>query len=71
MYIYLDRTSKIIIDNVLKSLDLEEKDFVEIIKGDECIKTNDLIELIENLVYKNDYLEEKLEDIKDGKGIQV
>ena len=66
MYIYLTRTTKKIIESGLKTLNLEPKDYIEVIKEEECIKTDDLIELIENLNYRVEYLEEKMEDTKNG-----
>lgn len=66
MYIYLTRTTKKIVESGLKTLNLEPKDYIEVIKEEECIKTDDLIELIENLNYRVEYLEEKMEDTKNG-----
>lgn len=66
MYIYLSKVNKTIIENCLKTLDLKIKDYIEIIKEEECISTDNLIELLENMNYKIDYLEERIEDIKDG-----
>lgn len=69
MYIYLKKIDKTIIENALKSLDLKPEDYIEIIKEEECISTDNLIELIENMNYKLDYLEEKMEDMKDEHSI--
>ena len=66
MYIYLTRTTKKIVESGLKTLNLEPEKYIEVIKEEECIKTDDLIELIENLNYRVEYLEEKMEDIKNG-----
>lgn len=66
MYIYLTRTTKKIVESGLKTLNLEPKDYIEVIKEEECIKTDDLIELIENLNYRVECLEEKMEDTKNG-----
>ena len=67
MYIYLSKIDKSIIESSLKTLDIDPKDYIVIIKEEECIKTNDLIELVQNLNYKVGYYEEKLEDIENGK----
>lgn len=69
MYIYLKKIDKTIIENALKSLDLKPEDYIEIIKEEECISTDNLIELIENMNYKLDYLEEKLEDMNERNNI--
>lgn len=65
MYIFLTKINTAIIENALKSLDLKIDDYIEIIKGEECISTDALIELLENMNYKLDYLEEKMEDMKN------
>ena len=66
MYIYLTKINKTIIENALKSLDLKPEDYIEIIKEEECISTDNLIKLLENMNYKIDYLEERIEDITNG-----
>lgn len=65
MYIYLTKLNKSIVENALKSLDLNIDDYIEIIKEEECISVDNLIELLQNMNYKLDYLEEKMEDMKD------
>ena len=66
MYIFLNKINKSIIESCLKTLDLEPKDYIEIIKEEECISTDTLIELLQNLNYKIGYLEEKVEDLTNG-----
>ncbi len=65
MYIYLTKINKSIVENALKSLDLNIDDYIEIIKEEECISVDNLIELLQNMNYKLDSLEEKMEDMKD------
>lgn len=69
MYIYLTKINKSIVENALKSLDLNIDDYIEIIKEEECISVDNLIELLQNMNYKLDYLEEKMEDMKDEHSI--
>ena len=69
MYIYLTKLNKSIVENALKSLDLNIDDYIEIIKEEECISVDNLIELLQNMNYKLDYLEEKMEDMKDEHSI--
>lgn len=69
MYIYLTKLNKSIVENVLKTLDLNIDDYIEIIKEEECISVDNLIELLQNMNYKLDYLEEKMEDMKDEHSI--
>lgn len=69
MYIYLTKLNKSIVENALKSLDLNIDDYIEIIKEEECISVDNLIELLQNMNYKLDYLEEKMEDLKDEHSI--
>ena len=69
MYIYLKKVDKTIIENALKSLDLKPEDYIEVIKEEECISTDNLIELIENINYKLIYVEEKLEEANERKSI--
>lgn len=65
MYIYLTKLNKSIVENALKTLDLNIDDYIEIIKEEECISVDNLIELLQNMNYKLDYLEEKLEDMNE------
>lgn len=69
MYIYLTKLNKSIVENALKTLDLKIEDYIEIIKEEECISVDNLIELLQNMNYKLDYLEEKMEDMKDAHSI--
>lgn len=69
MYIYLTKLNKSIVENALKTLDLKIEDYIEIIKEEECISVDNLIELLQNMNYKIDYLEEKMEDMKDEHSI--
>lgn len=69
MYIYLTKLNKSIVENALKTLDLNIDDYIEIIKEEECISVDNLIELLQNMNYKLDYLEEKMEDMKDEHSI--
>ena len=69
MYIYLTKLNKSIVENALKTLDLNIDDYIEIIKEEECISVDNLIELLQNINYKLDYLEEKMEDMKDEHSI--
>lgn len=69
MYIYLTKLNKSIVENALKSLDLNIDDYIEIIKEEECISVDNLIELLQNMNYKLDYLEEKMEDINERNNI--
>ena len=69
MYIYLTKLNKSIVENALKTLDLKIDDYIEIIKEEECISVDNLIELLQNMNYKLDYLEEKMEDMKDEHSI--
>lgn len=59
MYISISEIDKRIIENACKNLDTDSKDYIEEIKYENYVNTNNLIELIENLLYKIDYLEEK------------
>ena len=67
MYVYLTRVSKNIVESALRTLNLKSEDYIEPIKGDECIKTDELINIIESLNYELERVNEKLEDLKDGK----
>ena len=69
MYIYLKKVDKTIIENALKSLDLKPVDYIEVIKEEECISTDNLIELIENINYKLIDVEEKLEEANERNNI--
>jgi len=69
MYIYLTKLNKSIVENALKTLDLNIDDYIEIIKEEECISVDNLIELLQNMNYKLDFLEEKMEDMKDEHSI--
>lgn len=69
MYIYLTKINKSIVENALKSLDLNIDDYIEIIKEEECISVDNLIELLQNMNYKLDYLEEKMEDLNERNNI--
>ena len=69
MYIYLTKLNKSIVENALKTLDLNIDDYIEIIKEEECISVDNLIELLQNMNYKLDYLEEKMEDMNERNNI--
>lgn len=69
MYIYLTKLNKSIVENALKTLDLKIDDYIEIIKEEECISIDNLIELLQNMNYKLDYLEEKMEDLNERNNI--
>lgn len=69
MYIYLTKINKSIVENALKALDLKIDDYIEIIKEEECISVDNLIELLQNMNYKLDYLEEKMEDMNERNNI--
>lgn len=69
MYIYLTKINKSIVENALKALDLKIEDYIEIIKEEECISVDNLIELLQNMNYKLDYLEEKMEDMNERNNI--
>lgn len=69
MYIYLTKINKSIIDGALKLLNIKSEEYIETIKGDECIKTDNLIEIIESLIYEMDRINEKLEDMNERNNI--